>query len=249
MDIINYLIKNQDLKNIIDKNQLYEKYIIEKQQPNNVILKIPYFNYTFDKFINEMNNLNLMNSKIKIKFKDKTIRLHNRKIFNDILKSYFHESIDIIIIQQSNIYYVLHCKNINTLYSSLTNSFSSFQENNLENNSTFQENNTNNLENEIEKLKKKNLLLCSQIDELKLSSQENLNNTTNKYLKIQLENENLNVEKHELKTKLHKYKSLLKQAINENKILNEQIIKLYSENKKLKNENDEFYISLINGFK
>ena len=247
-DISEYLIHHQ----IIKPEQIFESYLIEIQQPNNNITKLPIFKkYTFETFIEDLEKFDLTNSLIKIKLLDKTLNTKIRD-FNKIIKSYYSQAIDIIFIfyfdssggitfsdtKQINKYYkhhyIIHCQNIRNVLELINNNNNEFE--------------NEELNNQIEKLKLKNMMLCQELDSIKLSNQENLKQNNIDYINLQLDYEQLQLTNHSLKSKNHNLKSKLKDYSDNNQQLNEQLIKLQKENTRLKNDNDEFYISIINGY-
>ena len=266
-EISNHLIQHSSL---INSSSIFEHYIIEIRQPNNYVTLLPiYQKYTFETFMNDLNDFDLNNALIKIKMKDdiQTIRhftnvetkeIKNKKsiTLSNIIKNYYDTTIDIIFIfyfdNSINIsydefkklhppkyhkhHYILHCQNIRELSILLQTQTENSNEE------------IRKLKDTINYLKEKNLILCQQLDELKLSSQNNMNNKTAEYLKLQLDYEHLQNDEHELKIKIRKYKTKLKEYININKNLNDEIFKLKNENKKLKIDNDEFYIAILNGY-
>ena len=256
-EISDFLIKYPSIVNI---NSIFENYLFQISQPNNYILQLFTFdNYTFETFMKKLDEFDLSDALIKIKLNDKIITSKYKNI-DKIIDKYYNDAIDIIIIfyfdsikqisykEIKNLIsyykrkYIIHCQNIRNLQSMINSCVNHQQLTEIED-EKYKE-----MKEDIEHLKMKNLTLCCELDQLKLSSQENINYSNNEYLKLQLEYENLEQSNHDLKSKLHKYKNKLKEYTNENKQLNENIIKLQKENKQLKNDNDEFYISIVNGF-
>jgi hypothetical protein len=276
--ISNYLIRHSS---IFNSSSIFEHYIVEIRQPNNYITLLPiHKQYTFETFMDDLNDFDLNNAQIKIKMNDETqtvkifdfkslnvlkyltndevkeIKDKNNLTLSNIIKNYYDIAIDIIFIfyydDTINIsydefkklhlskyykrHYIIHCQNIHEL--SMLISRTQLKNSNKE---------IRKLEDSINYLKEKNLTLCQQLDELKLSSQDNIQNKINECLKLQLEYENLQHNEDELKTKVKKYKIKLKKYININKNLNNEILRLRKENKNLKADNDEFYIAIVNG--
>lgn len=256
-EISNFLIK---YSSIINVNSIFENHLFQITQPNNYILRLFNFdNCSFETFMKNLDDFDLTDALIRVRLNDKTITSKYKNI-DKIIDKYYNDAIDITIIFYFNSInqispkevknlmsyykhkYIIHCQNIRNLQSIIT-SYGNHQHLTKIENEKYEE-----MKENIEDLKMKNLTLCCELDQLKLSSQENIKYNNNEYLKLQLEYESLEQSKHDLKSKLHKYKNKLKEYVNENKQLNENIIKLQKENKQLKHDNDEFYISIVNGF-
>ena len=229
-EISNYLIEHSSIINI---DSFFENYLLEIKQPNNCILKLfTYKKYTFETFMNDLNEFNLEYASIRIKLDDKLIKTKYKNI-NKIINYYYNKAIDIIFIfyfdlngliafnEFKNIkpsvyykrYYIIHCQNIRDLQFIISNSYSNINEDEYKE-----------MKENIERLKLKNLTLCQELDQVKLSSQDNINYSNGEYLKLQLEYEQLEQKEHNLKSKLHKYKHKLKEYVNNNKYLNNKII-------------------------
>ena len=239
---------------IINSDTIYETYVIQVTQPNNYILRLPSLSPkpTFEAFINDLNEFDMSECLIRIKNQNgKAVSIHNSNFSIDInnLLNIHPNASDIIFIfyfdssgsiprsefekikppQYYKRYYIIHVSRIKELIELINPAPEP----------------SDDLKQRIEELESKNLSLCQQMDDLKLSSAENLKYNNTEYLKLQLDYEKLETDQQHLKSKLKNLKSKLKDYSRINKELNEYNIKLQKENKRLQADNDEFYMSIV----
>lgn len=223
-EISNYLINHESIINI---NSFFEYYIIEIKQPNNCITKLfNYDKYNFEEFMKKLKNFNLSNALIKIKLNDKILRIKSNSI-NELINNYYTQAIDIIIIFYSNSILInpINLQHIENKYHYYKYHYIIHCQNirNLNLDQKIDINTYEKMKIETEEIKLKNLKLSQEL--------ETINQKYNKYLKLSQELE-----------------SKLKEITRINNQLNEKILTLENENKKIKGENDDLYISIINGF-